>query len=407
MVLFNKKSFLVLIKFTFILFFITSLSACNIPVNSVQMSADQNFVYVGETLSIEGSVLPLDASDQRLNWSSSNQNIANVINGIVSGISPGTTVITASAPNGVSKSVEISVRVKNIEVTSVSVNNDQVSLIEGQSFDLSSSVSPSNATDKTISYTSSDTRVATVNSNGRINALNPGTTVITVRTSNGLTVTSTVTVRSQVVEVSSISLNRTQIGLEIGEAFNLVSTVSPNNATNRTVTYTSNNNSVATVNSSGRILAVNEGTATITARSSNGRTSTIRVFVRFGVGDLLFNEREPNGSMTLADFLPRNGTTFRGNNSSKSDVDVFRINVPSNVTISIIFSPEYDLDLPHYLIGLYNSADVLLATARRSGETLILTHQVTLAGNYYIWILYSNTSPYSSGDSYIGYVDWE
>jgi hypothetical protein len=133
----------------------------------------------------------------------------------------------------------------------------------------------------------------------------------------------------------------------------------------------------------------------------------IFILVRLAVGDRIINEIEPNGTFTLADFLPQNGTTFRGTNSSKSDVDVFRVNVPSNVRLTIVFSPEFNLDLEYYLIGLYNSSDTLIAAAIRSGDSLVLNHQINLAGNYYLRVFYDNESPYSRGDSYTGYVYWE
>lgn len=206
---------------------------------------------------------------------------------------------------------------------------------------------------------------------------------------------------------TSISLNRTQIGLERGKTFNLTSTISPSDATNQQITYSSSNSNIASVNSNGQILGVNEGIATITATTTNGKTATVRVLVRLPVGARIIQEIEPNGSFSLADFLPQNGTTFRGTNSSKNEVDIFRVTVPANVTIGLLVTPENRIDLPHFLIGLYTASDILVSAAIQSGSSLVLTHRVTLAGTYYIRVMYSLTSPYSRGDGYTGYIFWE
>ena len=383
------------------------LVGCSVPASSIELNANSNFLNVNGTLEIQATVLPSNASDHRINWSSSNENVATVINGIVSGKQPGSTVITASAPNGVSRSLSVEVRLVQVEPSVLSFDGSRVDMLINDSFILVANFTPANTTERTVTYTSSNPNVATINSDGLISALGVGSTVITGRTNNGLTANISVHVSSATVEATSVSLNQTQLGLETGKTFQLVATLLPSSASRDQITYSSNNQSVATINPNGLITGIGEGVATITARTSNGRTATVRVLVRLAVGDRVVREVEPNGRISVADFLPRNGTTFLGNNSSKNDVDVFRINVPSNVTITIIFSPEFDIDSDYYLIGLFTAADVLISAAVKSGNSLILRHEVALSGNYYIKVFYDDDSPYSSGDDYTGYVFWE
>jgi hypothetical protein len=163
---------------------------------------------------------------------------------------------------------------------------------------------------------------------------------------------------------------------------------------------------VATVSSLGVITARAEGQATITASSSNNVTSTMTVSVRYDVGSFTFTEVEPNYSMSLADSINRNGTTIFGRMSSKSDIDVFRVYLTSGSTITFRLTTQYSVDLPYYLIGFYNAADTILGAATIVGDILEFTFTVSTTGNYYIYILYSSSSPYSDGGNYTSYVYW-
>ena len=162
-------------------------------------------------------------------------------------------------------------------VASISLNKTSLSLVEGASETLTATITPSDATDKTVTWTSSDTKVATV-SNGKVTAVKAGTATITAKTSNNKTATCTVTVTKKTVEATGISLDKTSLSLDEGESETLTATVSPSDATDKTVTWTSSDKKVATV-SNGKVTAVKAGTATITAKTSNGKTATCTVTV--------------------------------------------------------------------------------------------------------------------------------
>ena len=166
-----------------------------------------------------------------------------------------------------------------IVATSVSLNKTSVSVAEGKTVSLSATVSPSNATDKKVTWTSSNTSIATV-SNGTVTAKKAGTVTITAKTANGKTATCkvTVTAKAKVVAATSVSLNKTSVSVAEGKTVSLSATVSPSNATDKKITWTSSNTSIATV-SNGTVTAKKAGTVTITAKTANGKTATCKVTV--------------------------------------------------------------------------------------------------------------------------------
>lgn len=178
---------------------------------------------------------------------------------------------------------------KDIAVTAVSLNKTSLTLEVGESYTLVVNVSPSNATDKSITWSSTNSSVAAI-SGGKVTAKSEGTTTITAEAYNGKTATCTVTVNepaSEVIEVTSVSLNKTSLTLEIGESETLTATVLPSNATDKSVTWTSFAQSIATV-ANGKVTAIGSGTATITATTSNGKTATCTVTVTNPYADFSF-----------------------------------------------------------------------------------------------------------------------
>ncbi len=166
---------------------------------------------------------------------------------------------------------------QTVAVTGIKLDKTTCTIEKGKTQTLTATVTPSNATNKTITWTTSDSSVATV-SGGRITAKNTGTATITAKTSNGKTATCKVTVKNPAVLAAGIKLDKTSTTLGKGETITLNATITPTNTTNKSVTWTTSNSSVATV-SGGKITAKNNGTTTITAKTSNGKTATCKVTV--------------------------------------------------------------------------------------------------------------------------------
>jgi len=171
-----------------------------------------------------------------------------------------------------------------VPVTSVTMRPTSLNLKVGETGSLTATVAPSNATDKTLTWKSSNTSVATV-SDGTVTAKAVGTATITATSNNGKSATATVTVTKDDVAVTSVSVSPASLSLTVGDTGELTATVSPSNATDKTLTWKSSNTSVATV-SDGTVTAKAAGTATITATSNNGKVGTATVKVTNPVSTL-------------------------------------------------------------------------------------------------------------------------
>ena len=153
-------------------------------------------------------------------------------------------------------------------VTGVSLNTTSATVDVGKTYQLTTTVSPSNAYDSSVTWASSNTSIATVSTNGLVTAKAAGEATITVKTvDGGYTKTCKITVK---VPPSSISLNTASVSIELGKTYQLNATISPSNATNKSVTWSSSNTNIATVSASGLVTAKATGSATITVKTADG-----------------------------------------------------------------------------------------------------------------------------------------
>jgi len=169
----------------------------------------------------------------------------------------------------------------NIAVTGVSVTPTSSSMAVNGTSQLTATVAPANATNKSVTWTSGNTSVATVSTAGLVTGRAAGSSVITVRTADGgFTATSTITVTSSNVPVTGVSVTPTSASIAVDGTRQLTATVAPANATNKSVTWTSGNTSVATVSTAGLVTGRATGSSVITVRTADGgftATSTITV----------------------------------------------------------------------------------------------------------------------------------
>ncbi|MBO4230681.1 MAG: Ig domain-containing protein, partial [Bacteroidales bacterium] len=168
-----------------------------------------------------------------------------------------------------------------VSVSGVSLNKTSLSLVEGGSESLTATISPDNATNKAVSWKSSDTGVATVDGSGKVTAVKAGSTTITVTTTDGgKTATCSVTVTSKTVSVTGVKLDNGKLELKAGETAQLTATVEPSDASDKSLEWTSSDAKVATVDASGKVTAVGVGSATITVKTKDGgKTATCSVTV--------------------------------------------------------------------------------------------------------------------------------
>ena len=244
------------------------------PLTAVSLRLNAN-VATGGTTTLVPFVTPYNADKSLLTWSSSNEAVATVAGGVVSGVSAGSAVITVTG-GGVNAACTVSVRADARPVTSVGMSRTTLPLNVGAAYTLSVNYRPTNATFKTASWMSNNQSVARVEPNGRVVGVSAGTAVITAISDSGARVaTCTVTV---VVPVESVTLAETRITLRIGETYQLIPIINPTDATNTAATYTTRSATIAYVSSYGLITARRAGTTTITVRV-DGKTVTCTVTV--------------------------------------------------------------------------------------------------------------------------------
>ncbi|MBD3921360.1 Ig-like domain-containing protein [Paenibacillus sp. PR3] len=269
----------------------TATSTVTVTTPVLGVTLDQSTLSLttgGTAATLSAAVNPSDASNKAVTWNSSNTSVATVVNGVVTPVSAGTATITVTTVDGsftATSTVTVTDPVGPVtSVTNVTLDQPTLSLTTGgTAATLTATVNPSNATNKTVTWSSSNTSVATV-VNGVVTPVGAGTAAITVTTVDGsFTATSTVTVTDPVgpvTSVTNVTLDQPTLSLTTGgTAATLIATVNPSNATNKTVTWSSSNTSVATV-VNGVVTPVGAGTATITVTTVDGSftaTSTVTV----------------------------------------------------------------------------------------------------------------------------------
>ena len=223
----------------------------------------------GATVSLTATIAPTDAGCKNVTWKSSNTAVATVSStGVVTAVGNGTATITVTTESG-GKTATCKVTV-SIAPTGVTLNKSNVILTaRGQTETLTATVSPNNAADKSVTWKSSNTDVATVDNSGKVTAVGNGIATITVTTASGSkTANCDVTVR---IAVTDLSLDKVSVTLEKkGDTIRLNTIVSPYNAANQRVVWSSSDTTVATVENNGKVIAVGYGRAVITATTTDG-----------------------------------------------------------------------------------------------------------------------------------------
>ncbi|MFL5606534.1 MAG: beta strand repeat-containing protein, partial [Gemmatimonadaceae bacterium] len=252
-----------------------------VPVASVTVNPTTENLFVGQTAVLSATVKDANGAVVAVQptWTSSNPLVAAVSStGLLTAVAPGSATITASAGG---KSGAASVVVTLVPVVSVAVEPPSASVIAGQTTTLVATVRDANGavvTDRPVTWTSSNTTVATVSATGVVTAVTPGGATITA-TSESKSGSATVTVTP--VPVSSVTVAPATKSLVVGTTATLTATVKDANGTivtDRPVTWSSSSPAVAAVSPAGKVTALSVGSATIAA-TSEGKTGTAAVTV--------------------------------------------------------------------------------------------------------------------------------
>ena len=246
----------------------STVSVTSVTLDSTSLSLEE-----GQCACLTATVCPNNASNQNLSWTSSNNSVATVSNGVITAVANGSAKITATAADGSGKSASCIVRVTgDILVSYIYIPPRNRKMITDQSIYFSATVCPENATNKCVTWSSDDPCVATVNPvSGLVYAQSPGTTIIRATAQDGSNVFGicNLTVVDPVY-VEDITLSRTYLVLYKNNTHKLTTTICPTNATTKKIEWESSNRSVAIVNKFGRVTAVSPGHAYIYAKATDG-----------------------------------------------------------------------------------------------------------------------------------------
>ena len=249
-------------------------ATCKVTVGYVKLDQTEAIIEKGKTMTLIPTVYPSSLTDKSVTWTSSDTKIATVTStGKVKGIKYGTATITCtSVATGLSTTCAVTVGL-------VTLNKYKMTLKKGKTETLTPTVYPSSLADKSVTWTSSNTKVATVTSTGKVKGVKTGTATITCTSkATGLS-------RTCEVLVANLTLNNYELTIQKGKTATLKATVYPSSLEDKSVTWESSNTKVATVSSSGKVKGVKAGTATITCTSTAtglSRTCTVTVTATSG-----------------------------------------------------------------------------------------------------------------------------
>lgn len=248
----------------------------NTPVKSVDISSDVASIAVGENMTLTATVLPEDADNPNVKWVSSDDSIVTVSNqGQIRGIAPGNAVVTVYSEENHDIRSECAVNVikEKKPVTSITFNVKSQQMNVNSTCQIVATVLPDDATFKTLTWTSSDESVATVDDNGLVSAKAEGSTIIVARANDGSGKSASCSIT--VVDPSNIKITSLTFSpvesqyLELGHTLTIIPVIVPENATNKTLTWNSSDEKIATVDNQGVVTPVAKGNVTISARTTD------------------------------------------------------------------------------------------------------------------------------------------
>lgn len=259
-----------------------------VAVTGVTLDKTSLSIEAGQTAQLTATIQPANADNQAVTWSSSDNNVVSVdATGKITANAKGSATITVTTADG-GKTAICTVTVTEpaapVAVTGVTLNKNNTTIYTGRTETLTATIQPADATNKAITWTSDNTGVATIN-NGVVTGVSVGTATITVKTADGgFSATCTVTVEeAPIVHPTGVSISKTSINLQVGGSETLTATVTPADANNKNVTWSTSDATVAAVDKNGKVTGIKAGNATITATTEDGnKTATCAVTVTAG-----------------------------------------------------------------------------------------------------------------------------
>lgn len=252
-------------------------------ITALELSPKNAEMLEGGTVAITPVFTPSYATNQTLTWTSSDETIATVNEqGVVTGVKVGNATISATTTDGSDITATCQVTVKPVVATGISVDPIAVTITAGETTQLSVTMTPSNATYKTATWSSSDEAIATVDENGVVTGIAAGQAQVTATTIDGtnLSATSVVTVLPR--KATDITISPDSVIIDISGSVHLTATITPEDVESNVLLWESSDEDVAIVTSKGMVYGVGAGQALITATTTDGSnlSDTCHVTVR-------------------------------------------------------------------------------------------------------------------------------
>ena len=243
---------------------------CNVTVlkavSGVELDIESREMYVGENYRLTYQVTPKDASTPEVIWMSTNTSVVQVDDtGMLTASGVGQAEIIIKTVDG--SYMDLCTIVVKQKPTNVKLSVSNLTMNAGEYFYLDPVLTPANSTKEGLIWESVDPDIATVSSSGRVAAKAGGQTLIMVKTESGATAFCKLTVLEAVV---SVELDEKEVLIDVGEEISLTPIFNPVTASDTTVTWTSSNDKVATVNKDGEVTGVSGGVAVIECKTYDG-----------------------------------------------------------------------------------------------------------------------------------------
>ena len=243
-------------------------------------------------MQLKATILPTQASDTKINWTSDDESIATVNeNGVVTPKKKGTCHVIATTADSTAIKANCEIIVEVVKATSIKIRNNSYSIVSvNQTPSFSPTISPSGTTNKKVKWTSSDEKIAVVSENGIVTPVKNGTCKIIATTADGTNLSASVDLTVN-IPPTTIKLDKSSYTFNDTKNMQLKATILPTQASNTKLNWTSDNESIATVDGNGVVTPVKNGECNITATTADGTNikGNCNITVDFKVKSISFS----------------------------------------------------------------------------------------------------------------------
>ncbi len=362
------------------------VTVTEVPVSGISLNKTTAYLKWGESLELVATIQPANATNKGVTWSSTEDYVTVSEDGLVTAVYPGTNdmvgssvVITASSCDPAIKA-ECVVTIAPTPAESIKVLQPaKTELKAGETLQLVAEVSPEEATDKSVRWTSSDSEIATVDSNGVVSAIGVGEVEITATDSAGHRTSVRLTVVPTLSDSVVIPEPTTKV-FKAGETIQLTATIYPATTTDKSVTWKSSDENIATVDANGLVTATGVGTVTITVITADGKTCDIVLTVAVTLAESITLNRttasiKVGDSLRLVAQISPSTTTDKSVAWTSSDVSVAKVDADGVVTAMALGNCD--------IIAAANDGSGVSATCRVTvGETAAESISIDPQGSF-------------------------